>query len=272
MGGLRSIANSYCYGNPRKALPLAYGGYSVPGFLDIPEFKEARWLPEDPRLHTVLRAAFNGTEYRFASHNDVGCDFVGVWHKDVLRGDVAKYQECDIWSPDEAGERHEIYKVMFYLQDHIHDEQAIKVLPGSHLQRRTPWETGYVAVHPRMGDAVIFDQRLSHAGNTYYNGFGPGRLFMQVGFGRKNIFTDQFEQGTIARQTTLQNRMLQGIPQQAGFATLVADIKFSVLGAIFTALPPHFLNYFSDKAAVGRHDGLVCGAAARSKDEQRTDL
>merc|ERR1712032_1467020 len=152
---LRQLAESYCYGNPRKALPLAYGGYSVPGFLDIPEFEKARWLPEDPRLQKLLHSAFNGTAFRFASHNDVGCDFVGVWHKDVLRGKVAKYQECDVWSPDAHGQKHEIYKVMFYLQDHLRDEEAIKVIPGSHVLRRTPWERGYVAVHPEMGDTVI---------------------------------------------------------------------------------------------------------------------
>merc|ERR1712100_756187 len=202
----------------------------------------------------------------------VGCDFVGVCHKDVLRGDVAKFQECDIWSADSSGERHEIYKVMFYLQDHDHDEQALKVLPGSHLLRRTPWETGYVAVHPQMGDALIFDQRISHAGNTYYNALGPGRLFMQVGFGRKNRFTDEFERGTIARQLAGQTRMLQGSPQQAGLSTLIADIKFSVLGAIFTALPPHVLNYFSDKAAVTRHLDIGCGSASSSPKKQRTDL
>merc|ERR1719277_2553636 len=100
---------------------------------------------------------------------------------------------------------------MFYLQDHDDDEQAIKVIPGSHVQRETPWETGYIALHPRMGDAVIFDQRLSHAGNTHYNPLSSGRLFMQVGFGRKNRFTDEFERGTIERQESLRTRMLQTV-------------------------------------------------------------
>jgi hypothetical protein len=259
---LRSIANDYCYGSPRKALPLSYGGYSVPGFLDIPEFSAAKWLPEDARLHNLLRATFNGTDYRFATHNDVGCDFVGVWHKDVLRGKVAKYQRCDIWSPDTEGEKHEIYKVMFYLQDHDRDEQAIKVIPGSHVIRNTPWETGYVALHPLMGDTVIFDQRLSHAGNTYYNAFGSGRLFMQVGFGRKNRFTDEFEQGTTERQQSLQARMLQQ-KTEAGWPTFAADVKFSVLGAIFSALPPRLLNYFSD-ADVKAHLGRSCATPLNS--------
>jgi len=256
VAGLRTLADGYCYGEPRRALPLSYGGYSVPGFLDLPEFAGAAWLPKDARLHRLLEAAFNGTSYRFASHNDVGCDFVGVWHKDVLRGNVAKYQECDVWSPDMKGEQHEIYKVMFYLQDHEHDEQALKVIPGSHVMRSTPWEKGYVALHPRMGDTVIFDQRLSHAGNTYYDVFGPGRLFMQVGFGRANRFTDEFERGTVERQQTLQARMLKST-QPRGLPTLLADAKFTLLGAVLSALPPQLLNKFSD-ADVTKHEGRSC--------------
>merc|ERR1712125_132514 len=116
---------------------------------------------------------------------------------------------------------------MFYLQDHVDDEQAIKFMPGSHVLRRTPWENGYVALHPRMGDAVIFDQRLSHAGNTLYSAFGRGRLFMQVGFGRANRFTDEFERGTIERQQSLQERMLKS-SQPRGFSTFLADVKFTL--------------------------------------------
>merc|ERR1712232_949343 len=146
-----------------------YGGYSVPAFLDFDEFAEAKWLVNDKRVHNVLQAAFGGEAYRFASHNDVGCNFVGVWHKDILRDSDSQFQKCDVWSPDPDGEEHEIFKFMFYLQDHVDDEQAIKFMPGSHVLRRTPWENGYVALHPRLGDAVIFDQRISHAGNTFYD-------------------------------------------------------------------------------------------------------
>lgn len=259
---LRKLAQNYCYGEQRKALPLLYGGYSVPAFLDLPEFEGARWLPKDPRLHGLLEAAFNGTDYRFASHNDVGCDFVGVWHKDVLRGNVAKYQECDVWSPDEDGNQHEIYKVMFYLQDHVQDEQALKVLPGSHKVRTTPWSDGYVALHPRVGDTVIFDQRMSHAGNTFYDVTGKGRLFMQVGFGRKNRFTDEFERGTVERQTTLQTRMLKATPTE-GIFSFLNDARFLLLGSALTALPPQLLNHFADKEIL-RHAEMSCAKEGRS--------
>mmetsp|Transcript_112989 Transcript_112989/g.326466 ORF Transcript_112989/g.326466 Transcript_112989/m.326466 type:complete len:349 (-) Transcript_112989:128-1174(-) len=268
---MRRLAEDFCYGDQRRALPLQYGGYSVPGFLDLPEFADARWLRDDGRLHQLLKGAFNGTGYRFASHNDVGCDFVGVWHKDVLRGNVRKYQECDVWSADDKGEKHEIYKVMFYLQDHLHDEQALKAIPGSHILRHTPWEKGYVALHPRMGDTVIFDQRLSHAGNTFYDAFGKGRLFMQVGFGRDNRFTDEFERGTVERQNTLQARMLSSSTPK-GWGTALTDLKFLTLGAALTALPPQVLNFFAD-ADIKSHASRSCaGAAAAASGGRSAEL
>lgn len=243
---LRAIGLNFCYGDERKALPLSWGGYSVPAFLELPEFAGARWLLEDARLHKLLGAAFDGAKYRFASHNDVGCDFVGVWHKDILRGPVAKYQVHDVWTPDEKGEQHEIYKVLFYLQDHDGDSRSVKVVPGSHVSRNISLDLGYTALHPRLGDAVMIDQRISHAGNSFYDVFGNGRLFMQVGFGRANQFTDEFERGTVVRQQGYQAKMLQQPSLKKGLKTVMADAKFFAVGLLFTALPPQALNFFAD--------------------------
>jgi len=242
---LRKIAHNFCYGEERRALPLSWGGYSVPAFLDLPEFEEARWLLNDPRVHRLLSAIFNGSEYRFASHNDVGCDFVGVWHKDVLRGPQKKFQVHDVWTPDQSGEQHEIYKLLLYLQDHEHDSRAMKVIPGSHLKRNISLESGYVAVHPRMGDLVVIDQRISHSGNTYYDPFGPGRLFLQVGFGKANLFTEEFARGTHDRQQGYQAKM-NSTRQQRGLSTVLTDAKFFFLGLVFTAIPPQVLNFLAD--------------------------
>jgi len=263
---LRRLAQDYCYGEKRRALPLSWGGYTVPAFLDLPEFAGARWLLDDARLHKVLGVMFKGAEYRFASHNDIGCDFVGVWHKDILRGPQRKYQVHDLWTPDEAGEQHEIYKVLLYLQDHEQDARAVKVVPGSHVLRDISLERGYAALHPRFGDAVIIDQRISHAGNTFYYPFGPGRIFMQVGFGKANNFTDEFERGTVERQRGYQAKMLK-LPPSTGFKSVLADVKFFGLGMLLSALPPQVLNAFADidvkkYAVLGR---LIFGSNAAGK-------
>lgn len=241
---LRNLAEDYCYGETRKALPLSWGGYTVPAFLDLPEFQAARWLLEDKALHIVLRTVFQGDDYRFASHNDIGCDFISGWHKDILRGPVKRHQVHDVWS-DELGQRHEIYKILFYLQDHENDDMAVKVVPGSHKLRHIGLEHGITALRPSMGDAIIFDQRLSHAGNSFYYPFGKGRIFMQIGFGKANIFTEEFQRGTVERQQSYQSKMLEGEPQR-GLATLLADVKFTLLGVFISALPPALLNMLGD--------------------------
>jgi len=245
IGALRDLAYTYCYGQTRKALPLSWGGYSVPAFIDLPEFKNARWLLDDSRLHRMLSGIFGGAKYRFVSHNDIGCDFVGVWHKDVLRGPQRKYQVHDVWTPDESGDQHEIYKVLFYLQDHRNDTRSVKVVPGSHVLRDISLERGYTAVRPGLGDAVVIDQRISHAGNSFYDPLSPGRIFMQFGFGRANVFTDEFERGTVERQQGYQARMLQQ-SEAKGLKTMLIDAKFTAIGLVFSLLPPRLLNAFAD--------------------------
>jgi len=243
---MRRLAHDYCYGDVRKALPISWGGYSIPNFLGLPEFESVKpLLLEDDRMHQLLRAAFGDDEYRFASHNDVACDFVAVWHKDVLRGPQRKFQLHDMWKPAESGDVHEIYKILFYLQDHDFDERATKVVPRSHNSSQIALEDGYVAVHPQLGDAIIFDQRLSHSGNTYYDPLGAGRLFMQVGWGRKNVFTDEFERGTMDRQDGYQAKMLQQ-SQEKGWRTMLTDAKFFGLGAVMSSIPPRLLQLFAD--------------------------
>eukprot|EP00933_Yihiella_yeosuensis_P079480 TRINITY_DN921_c3_g1_i1.p1 TRINITY_DN921_c3_g1~~TRINITY_DN921_c3_g1_i1.p1 ORF type:complete len:425 (-),score=90.67 TRINITY_DN921_c3_g1_i1:68-1267(-) len=270
---LRNLTENFCYGEVRKALPLSWGGYTVPAFLDLPEFESARWILKDERLHKVLKAMFKGAKYKFANHNDIGCDFVGVWHKDILRGPVAKYQVHDVWGQDKKGERHDIYKILFYLQDHTGDSRSVKVVPGSHSTRNMSLDKGFAALHPVLGDAVIIDQRISHAGNSFYNPFGKGRIFLQVGFGKDNIFTDEFARGTMERQRTYQAKMLKS-SQKKGLETVLTDIKFTIIGAIFSLLPPQLLNAFAD-IDVKKYKmlgSLIFGRNAEAEEKTKTEL
>jgi hypothetical protein len=212
--------------------------------MSLPEFQKARWLLTDPRIENILKALFQKDPFRFASHNDVGCDFIGVWHKDVLRGPQKRFQVHDMWSKA-SGEQHEIYKVLLYLQDHQSDSRSLKVIPGSHVVSDISLDKPQVTLHPKKGDVMIIDQRISHAGNQDYDLFGEGRLFINLGFGKKNLFTDEFEQGTIERQNIGKEKMLK-TRQTRGIATVLTDIKMFCLGALLTALPPTLLNFFAD--------------------------
>jgi hypothetical protein len=49
-----------------------------------------------------------------------------------------------------------------------------------------------------LGDVIIFDQRITHRGMEKQ--VSNPRILVSFGFGKNNIFTDNFEKGTIIRQ------------------------------------------------------------------------
>ena len=60
-----------------------------------------------------------------------------------------------------------------------------------------------------IGDVIIFDQRITHRGQEHQNNLND-RILISIGFGKNNIFTKEFEEGTIRRQYD-QNRNIQKI-------------------------------------------------------------
>ena len=135
------------------------------------------------------------------SHNDIGVNRIVGWHKDKLNGDVEKYQVHDIWGEHE-GDKHEIVKVLTYLEDHSNDNDGLKLVPGSHMKREING-TGAILLHPKKGDVIIFDQRITHRGMERQ--CKDSRILVSMGFGKNNIFTDEFEKGTIIRQNQQNN-------------------------------------------------------------------
>jgi hypothetical protein len=63
--------------------------------------------------------------------------------------------------------------------------------------------SGYKEIKSKIGDVLIFDQRITHRGMEKYppNRFNNPRILVSFGFGENNnLFTDNFEQGTFKRQ------------------------------------------------------------------------
>ena len=86
---------------------------------------------------------------------------------------------------------------MIYLEDHSNDDNAIKVVAKSHMEREIITDK-FIQLKPKLGDVVIFDQRITHRGaEKPYDGH---RILISFGFGKNNIFTDNLEKGTIQRQ------------------------------------------------------------------------
>jgi hypothetical protein len=154
-------------------------------------------LRNSQALHAALRDVFGGNDYRFCAHNDIGYGRVVGWHKDRLNGEYRAYERLD---PFVDAQR--IVKVAVYLQDHTRDSRALHVVRGSHRQQRVDTKNSSV-LQPKLGSVVVFDQRLTHRGG-HDGRKQPGesaRILVSFGFGRDNAYTDQFEEGTRARQT-----------------------------------------------------------------------
>jgi ectoine hydroxylase-related dioxygenase (phytanoyl-CoA dioxygenase family) len=186
--------NAYVRDNPSKIVVAE--GLNIVDFLGRHNLPITHKLKDSHRVHDSLKMIFGDNNYRFCSHNDIGINRVVGWHKDKLNNNYAKYQIHDIWAEHE-GEKHEIVKVAVYLQDHGNNNGALQVVPGSHLQRELKFG-GSIYLHPKKGDVVIFDQRITHRGMDAP--CADTRILVSMGFGKNNIFTDEFEQGTILRQ------------------------------------------------------------------------
>ena len=188
--------------NKKKTLKNS-GGITIPDFIKSCELKQTTLLKDNDELHKILKVIFNGDNYRFCSHNDIGINRVVGWHKDKLNGEVSKYETIDIWD-EYDGEKHEIFKILIYLESHDNNNDGLKLVPKSHLTSEIN-SKGYIQLNPEIGDVIIFDQRITHRGMERQVRYP--RILVSFGFGKNNIFTDNFEKGTIIRQNK-QNNML----------------------------------------------------------------
>lgn len=156
------------------------------------------------------------------------------------------------------GETCHIYKIGVYFQDHSHDMDALSVYPGTHLYELIPkldsfWQKVYrrifkpfekkrLDLQPALGDAVLFDQRITHMGRApflhekifqflYQKGFHSNRkrltrindvifnklthtdrVFMNMALVADNAFTEEFVRNTFivnsVNRTTDSNKHL----------------------------------------------------------------
>jgi len=179
------------------------GGITIPDFIKRKELKQTAELKNNKKIHDTLQDIFRGDDYRFCSYNDIGINRVVGWHKDKLNGEVSKYETVNIWS-ENKGEKHEIVKVLIYLESHDNNNDGLKLVPRSHLTAKITSQ-GFIQLNPQVGDVIIFDQRITHRGMEKQVKYP--RILVSFGFGKNNIFTDNFEKGTIIRQNK-QNNLL----------------------------------------------------------------
>ena len=175
-------------------------GITIPDFITHNGLEKTATMKDKSEIHDALKEVFDDN-YRFCSHNDIGINRIVGLHKDKLNGEYSKYETIDIWDIHN-GEKHEIVKVLIYLQDHSDNNDGLQVIPGSHLLRNIT-RTGLVQLKPKIGDVIIFDQRITHRGMERQ--VMEPRILVAFGFGKNNIFTDNFEKGTVLRQNKQNN-------------------------------------------------------------------
>jgi hypothetical protein len=194
----KDATHSYFESHP--SLANASGKF-LPDFLGIEALAPMAALKDSPAVADAFEAYFGGVNaYRFCGHSDIGVNrVVSGWHKDILNGAFVSYQTVDPWATGPARELYQILKLGIYLEDHSTDSGALEVVPGSHLKRSLD-TSGSVRLHPALGDAILFDQRITHRGLAAP--VKSSRIMISFGFGANNLFTDNFEKGTKARQAS----------------------------------------------------------------------
>lgn len=130
-------------------------GITIPDFMSRKGFENTILLRENEKIHEALKIILNGEDYRFCGHNDIGINRVVGWHKDKLNNIYSKFETNNIWNTHE-GQKHEIVKVLIYLEDHSNDNSGLKLIPGSHLNSNIEINN-IKQLKPELGDVIIFD-------------------------------------------------------------------------------------------------------------------
>ena len=117
---------------------------------------ELDWLIAHPAILDSFREVLGGDRLVFTGNCDAHMNMLSWWHKDTSESRGSCFRG-DYGSPDCR-----VYRAGIYLQDHL-TGQGLSVRRGSHYTRSLtegPVET----VATRAGDLILFDIRLTHAG------------------------------------------------------------------------------------------------------------
>jgi ectoine hydroxylase-related dioxygenase (phytanoyl-CoA dioxygenase family) len=192
----------------KNMLNLGNNSGSKPDFLNDPNFKDLTYLLRLNDIHKIMHSIFK-SPFHLCFHNDIGLNRIVDWHKDTLNNQYKIYQIHNVWT-EINGEKHQIYKFLIYLQEHITNNNGLQVIEGSHLNQNIIIDDNNKKfIKNNLGDIIIFDQRITHRGQ-YNNHTNYDRILISLGFGKNNIFTKEFEIGTIKRQND-QNKIIKKI-------------------------------------------------------------
>lgn len=166
-------------------------GLLIPKFTENEHYRNMWLLRSNEKIIKYLNMLFEN-KYKYCEVSDIGIDRVIGWHKDTyIDKDVDGETESKCSENIETLDNNLIVKVLIYLQDHENNDDALKVIPGSHKTPNFDIDLSKVVqLHPSIGDVVIFDQRLLHCGQTYISHYG--RILVTLAYGVDNEITNEY--------------------------------------------------------------------------------
>ena len=131
------------------------GGISIPDFIKIKDLSKNSKLKDKKKIHEMLKVIFSGDNYRFCSHNDIGINRVVGWHKDKLNGVVSKYETVNIWKEHDR-EKHEIVKVLIYLENHGNNNDGLKLWGRVYLKCIEYFNKKFIVYYDSINYLIYF--------------------------------------------------------------------------------------------------------------------
>ncbi len=117
---------------------------------------------DDQNLTQFISDCLGSDKWYITNHADLHVNALSGWHKDdgMSYGDGGYFD-----GPAYQLKDPNVFKVAIYLQDHIDFDDGLTILPKSHrTEVINDGSTKQLHLTTQLGDAVIFDPRLSHTG------------------------------------------------------------------------------------------------------------
>lgn len=135
-----------------------HGGKARPDFLNCEELSSLSWILGNDKVLAVLKKLI-GQDILYCHHSDAQMNVTNSWHKDHC-----SITESDPWAQSNDDEEYGVYKIALYLQDYsAGDSYSLRVRKGSHMSSEI--DNGEIVdLCTGLGDAIIFDCRLTHMG------------------------------------------------------------------------------------------------------------
>ena len=165
------------------------------------------------RLHSALASLFGGADlYRHFARTEISINRHLPWHRDIIspspQSALHTYmQGCGPWDLAADGSGQCALFAAVYLQDHHESNSSLTVVPGTHrgpggvafpFNKAPTGASPEHTLHPRKGDAVLFDFRLLHRGQRSVAGElavsdSDARLLVGLAYGCQNLYTTMWE-------------------------------------------------------------------------------